>query len=132
MSVNKKLAGLETNKNGITYVSGKLLEDGDVFEGFLVGKHMDRDEPSKISTLVFQDEGGELFGLNSNFVFIDGINGANAGKYDQIRATYGGKVKTAGLKNAAHQWVVEKGSTRITEADSAYGTGGGPKTVAGL
>ena len=132
MSVNKRLEELETNKNGITYVPGKKLEVGDTFEGYLVGKHMDRDDPSKISTLVFQDENQSLFGLNANFVFIDGINEQGASKYDQIKATYGGKKKVGSLKNAAHQWEVVKGTKRITEVDSSYGTGGGPKTVVGL
>ena len=132
MSVNEKLSQLETNKNGITYVPGKKLEEGDVFEGYLVGKHMDQDNPDKISTLVFQDENQSLFGLNANFVFIQGINAEGAAKFDQLKVTYGGKKKTAGLKNAAHQWTVEKGTKRITESESAYGVGGGPQTVVGL
>lgn len=132
MSVNSRLEGQKTHTNGITYVPGKELAEGDVFEGFLVGKHMDREDPNKISTLVFQDENNELFGLNANFVFIQGINSVEASKFDQIKVTYGGKKKTAGLKNAAHQWLVEKGDKRIKESQSAYGTGGGPQTVVGL
>ncbi len=132
MSVNQRLQEQETNKNGITYVKAKTLQEGDTFEGYLVGKHMDRDDPSKISTLIFQDENKELFGLNSNFLLINGINREKAGKYDLIRVTYGGKKRTEGLKNPAHQWSVVKGERRITEGDSQYGNAGGPQTVAGL
>lgn len=132
MSVNQRLQEQETNKNGITYVKAKTLQEGDVFEGYLVGKHMDQDDPSKISTLIFQDENQSLFGLNANFVFIQGINREEGAKYDQLRVTYGGKKRLDGYKNAAHQWQVVKGEKRITEGESSYGTGGGPQTVAGL
>lgn len=129
---NERLSEQETNKNGITYVRAGSLQEGDTFEGYLVGKHMDREDPAKISTLVFQDENNELFGLNANFVFIQGINDQGASKLDLITTTYGGKKKLEGYKNAAHQWVVVKGKKRITEGDSAFGTGGGPQTVDGL
>lgn len=132
LSVNQRLQEQDTNKNGITYVKANTLKEGDVFEGFLVGKHMDRDDASKISTLIFQDEGGSLFGLNSNFMLVGAINSENGSKYDQFRVTYGGKKRSGTLKNAAHHWEVVKGDSRITKADSQYGNASGPQTVAGL
>lgn len=109
---NESLSTFETNKNGITYVDLKEVEKGATFEGYLVGRHMSEEKPDTISALIFQDDDGELFGVNAGVNLLKGIRDGGMAKLDLIAFEYGGKKKVG--KFFPHQWAVTKGDKKLS------------------